>query len=218
MANLSNILCDFSPDSYKFKNKLLPTEFDRTFLDNIFGQQLAEYLKLDIDNGPWIAGGAVRKSYLNINMGESDWDIWFKSPEQFVEAENKLKALGAQQVYTSSNAISYKFQDDNGTIHNVQIIRKRFYDNAEQIINGFDFTVCQLVTDGNRVIMGPNTARDLKTRTLRLSRPEVPQYIIPRMVKYIVYGYQPCLELLEQIEQVVDLIDWSKSNNDYETI
>ena len=207
----------FSLDDYRPKPERLPTEYTRHFLNSQFGRQLAEYLKLDIERGPWLAGGAVRKSYLNIDIGESDWDIWFNSPEQFALAEMKLKELGANQVYTSDNAISFKFQD-NPHLHNIQIIRRRFFDNPEQIINGFDFTVCQLITDGNRVILGPNTVRDLKSRTLRLAQLEVPKYIIPRLVKYIVYGYQPCAQLLEQIENNINEIDWSKNTHDYEAV
>ena len=81
----------FSLDDYRPKPERLPTEYTRHFLNSQFGRQLAEYLKLDIERGPWLAGGAVRKSYLNIDIGESDWDIWFNSPEQFALAETKLK-------------------------------------------------------------------------------------------------------------------------------
>lgn len=217
MVDITHILADFSVDNYRPKSEKLPSDYTRYFLTSQFGRQLAEYLKLDMDRGPWLAGGAVRKSYLNIDMGESDWDIWFNGPEQFALAETKIKELGASQVYASDNAISFKFQDNSST-HNIQIIRKRFFDNAQQIIEGFDFTVCQLVTDGNRVKLGPYTARDLKSRTLRLAQLEVPKYIIPRMVKYIVYGYQPCQQLLDQIELNADKIDWSKNTHDYEAV
>ena len=190
----------------------------RKFMGSLFGSQIAEYLNLDLKNGPWLAGGAVRKIYLDETIADSDWDFWFKSPEQFKQAEEKLKAIGASVAYTSDNAVSFKFQDVNNQIHNLQIVKTRYFDTAQQVIDQFDFSVCQLVTDGNKTIIGNNTARDLRSKTLRLNHHELPGYIMPRLVKYIVYGYRPTAELLEKINQNLTTIDWTKSTNDYETI
>jgi hypothetical protein len=217
MASLLDI---FGQQGFDTKPKaILPAYYDgRKFMGSQFGRQIAEYLNLNMDHGPWLAGGAVRKIYLNEDIAGSDWDFWFKTPEQFKLAEQKIKDLGASMAYTSDNAVSYKYYTDDGSIQNLQIVKTRFFDNAQQVIDQFDFTVCQLATDGNTTIIGRNTAKDLRTKTLRLNKTELPAYIMPRLVKYMVYGYRPCAALLTQIDQNLNSIDWEKTINDYEAV
>lgn len=217
MASLLDI---FGQQGFDTKPKAtLPTYYaGRKFMGSIFGRQIAEYLNLNMDHGPWLAGGAVRKIYLNEDIGGSDWDFWFKSPEQFKRAKQKITDLGASVAHTSDNAVSFKYYTDDGSIQNLQIVKTQYFDTAQQVIDQFDFSVCQLATDGNTTIIGNITARDLRTKTLRLSKPELPAYIMPRLVKYMVYGYRPCVDLLNQIDTSLDAIDWEKSTNDYETI
>lgn len=217
MASLLDI---FGQPGFDTKPKAtLPTYYaGRKFMGSIFGRQIAEYLNLNMDHGPWLAGGAVRKIYLNESIEGSDWDFWFKSPEQFKMTEQKIKDLGASVSYISDNAVSFKYYADDGATQNLQIVKTRFFDNAQQVIDQFDFSVCQLATDGNTTIIGHNTARDLRSKTLRLSKSELPAYIMPRLVKYMVYGYRPCPALLAQIDNNLDTIDWEKNINDYEAI
>lgn len=208
-----------SPLDFRHKHELLPEAPNACILNTKFGNQLADYINLNMDSGPWLAGGSVRKSYLGIDMGISDWDIWFKDADQFNRAEKLLKDLNASIAYTSNNAISFKYTEkDSSKEHHIQIIKKRFYDNPHEIINNFDFSICQLVTDGHSILFGDNTARDLRTRTIRLVQPTMPAYTVQRMIKYMVYGYRPDINLIRAIEQNKDQIDWSKSTHDYDTV
>jgi hypothetical protein len=195
----------------------LPNTADRLLVSDNFGSRLLEYLDLDIDKGPWLAGGAVRKFYLGQKIDYSDWDFWFSSPEQFDHARNLVVALGCSEVYSTDNAVSYKYYEGTDT-HNIQLIRRRFFNSAEEIIDGFDFTVCQLVTDGRRIKVGPETILDIKSKTLRLAQKSLPSHIVPRMVKYMVYGYRPATELLEMIEEAGAQIDWTKPQLEYDAI
>lgn len=195
----------------------LPDSADRPISADMFTARLLEYLELDIDKGPWLAGGAVRKFYLGQKIDYSDFDLWFANLEQFNATRNLVVALGCNEVYSTDNAISYKYYDSSQP-YNIQLIRRRFFDNAQEIINGFDFTVCQLVTDGRRMKVGAETVLDIKSKTLRLAQKSLPSHIVPRMIKYMVYGYRPNFELLEMIEQAGAQIDWTKPQLEYDAV
>ncbi len=204
-------------ETYSKSRVELPETPDRPLIPSMFGAKLAEYMNLDIDKGPWLAGGSVRKFYLGQPLNQSDWDFWFSSPEQFNQAKEAIVALGASEVYATDNAISYKLYHPEET-HVLQIIRRRFFDSAQDVIKSFDFTVCQLVTDGRKMVVGDSTVPDIKNRVLRLTSNHVPSHIVPRMIKYIVYGYRPCETLLEQIESARAQIDWSKPQLEYDAV
>lgn len=195
----------------------LPEHANQPLMVDSTVARLVDYLNLDIDKGPWLAGGAVRKSYLGQTIENSDLDIWFASLEQFETTKKQVIAIGASEVYSTDNAVSYKFYE-KGQDYTIQLIRRRFYNSAAEIISGFDFSVCQLATDGRRLIVGENTIRDIKTRTLRLTQPYLPEYIVPRMIKYMVYGYRPCPELLDEIDENNGTINWLKQQNEYDAV
>lgn len=191
-------------------------EFRPLLADNVVAR-LSEYLFLDIEKGPWLAGGAVRKSYLGQSIENSDLDLWFANLEQFETAKKQVIALGAVEAYSTDNAVSYKFYEGTQT-YIIQLIRRKFYNSAAEIIAGFDFSVCQLATDGHHLVVGQDTIRDIKTKTLRLTQPSLPEYIVPRIIKYMVYGYRPCPEILEEIDENIATINWLKQQNEYEAV
>jgi len=193
----------------------LPLVAERPLLNHRFGSRLAEYLNLNMNQGPWLAGGAVRRLYLGQSMGQADWDIWFGNAQQFDRAEKLMHGLGADVAHASGNAITFKYQFEDET-HNVQLIRRRFFETAQQVIGQFDFTVCQLITDGCEIVLGRGTSKDLDQRLVRAVSDNLQPYIISRLTKYMVYGYYPCRELVEQINQQAADIKWTEGQNDYD--
>ena len=187
----------------------------RSVIREEFGKKLAEYLNLNISSGPWLAGGAVRKSYIGLPVGGADWDIWFRSAEQYDRAEKLMHGLNAEVAWASNNAITFHYHYE-GVKHNIQLIKRRFFQSAQEVIDQFDFTVCQLITDGDQLILGPYTAHDLENRTLRSAQLAPQSYIISRMIKYMVYGYYPCRDLVDLIDQHQTAIDWKKNTHDYD--
>lgn len=177
-----------------------------------FGKKLVSYLELDINNGPWLAGGIVRKIYTNESLKLSDWDIWVTSPTQYGIVYNKLHAL-TEDVISTINADTFKIEY-NQEVHSVQVIRNVTFDNVTDLLNQFDFTICQLATDGNTTILGEHTAADLRTKTIRLTDNTVRKNITSRLVKYVTYGYKPSIELYNQMIGEKTSIDW-RSTNEY---
>lgn len=203
---------DFVP---KPPRQELPLVTERRLINHKFGSRLAEYLNLSMEQGPWLAGGAVRKIYLGQDIGHSDWDIWFRNAEQYDRSHKLVLGLGADVAYSSDNATTFKYEFE-GETHNIQLIRRRFFDSAEQVINQFDFTICQLITDGRTLKIGRQTAQDLDQKLIRSVSINLQSYIIPRLVKYMVYGYYPCRELIEDIESQAATINWQETQIDYD--
>lgn len=192
----------------------------RLAIPNKFGKTLSQFLNLNLKTGPCLAGGMLRKLHNSEQPGESDWDIWFASETQFQQAYKKLNELNsAYKVHESDNAVTFIIQDN--TAYKVQIIKKNFYNSAQEVIDNFDFTVTQLVSDGEQIIAGKYTYRDLATKTLRLTSPTMINRpgIFARIVKYVSYGYKIDAELAELINNNRHIIAHSKfQNNDYDDV
>ena len=190
---------------------------NRNCIGDYFGKFLADELGFNIITGPWLAGGAVRKSFLGQTIENSDWDIWLSSHTQFAHAEKKLANIGATVVHRSQNSITFKYSGHSvyDASQTIQLVKKRYYSSPEEIINNFDFTVCQLVTDGRSMVMGEKTLHDLNRRLIRHTSTTLAKNVINRMVKYIVYGYQPTPELLDLIDKNFDQIDLIGYTHEY---
>ena len=198
----------------------------RSTISDLFGRQLAEYLNFNMANGPWLAGGMLRKLYHNELPGKSDWDIWFASSDQFDAAVKALSELnGCRLIYSSDNALTYEYVlpgtfEDEVQVRKIQLIRAKYFTSARDVIDHFDFTVCQICTDGKTVVVGEDTVRDLKSRSLRKVKTSniVRPGIAGRLVKYIVYGYKPVPELLDEIKQASTTIMWTVNGSEYDAI
>lgn len=173
------------------------------------------------DRGPWIAGGAVLAWYNNETVS-TDIDVYFRNQLEFdrlhhkfkedkVEGTNPLVPVGfftfskpknkdVRIVHESDNAITIRYKEK----WTIQLIRHTFYKTPHDIIDNFDISVCQLVTDGhNKIVFGDHTLPDIKSNTLRMVkyRPGC----VSRLVKYMAYGYRPIDGTLENIINVPDL-------------
>lgn len=190
----------------------------RPAISHDFGKKLAEFLEFDMTNGPWLAGGMLRKLFNHEEPRHSDWDVWFKDFDQFKQACDKILDLeGSIEVYRSKNAATFNVNNNTRT-YKVQLINKTFYNSPQDLINSFDFTVCQLVTDGNQMLVGSYTMQDLKTRTLRLADTNflARKGILTRIVKYSVYGYKMHHTLSSMIENNPQIIQIQDDQNDYD--
>ena len=155
-------------------------------------------------NGPWIAGGACLRWYQDQPVRESDIDVFCNSKEQAQQLISEVKSWGRySNRFTSDNATTLDYFA-NDTSHGVerwtiQIITKRYYNNMQEIIDGFDLSVCQVATDGDTWALGKHTARDIRERNLRMEMPLMPD-ALKRLVKYWTYGYRPVPGLLEAVQ------------------
>lgn len=142
-----------------------------------------------------------------------DFSILFKSlgvkPEN---SENNFNDLFVSEEITEEE------NDEDKSEHKIQLIRRRYYNSPQEIINNFDFTVCQVATDGKTFIFGDNTKDDIENKRLRYTPSSVRENIVARIIKYTVYGFKPSQELLEYVFNNKNNIDWNKGLDDYDAI
>lgn len=162
----------------------------------------------DMEKGPWIAGGAVRQWFLGESFGSHDVDIFVKNKKQL---DHLKECFGVLDKIETKNAITFKI---NGV--SIQVITKIMFGSAQEVIDSFDLTCCQLVTDGYGVIVGDTTINDITTKTLN-STDMLDSFALARITKYVSYGYTPSNELIKKLRNM-DLTTDFKNSDDYDTL
>lgn len=146
--------------------------------------------------GPWIAGGAVRIWMAGGSIEDHDIDVWFNNDRQLRVLWSKLLAdSNMTKVYESDSAVTFK---EYGTKKTIQLVKKQFYSSIHDVLAGFDFTCCQFGYDGEKFIADSQARYDAHHKVLRAVN--LTPSIIPRLVKYVTYGYRPSKEILEYIQ------------------
>lgn len=160
--------------------------------------------------GPWIAGGACL-SWYNNRACASDIDVYFRNQKQYDASLDWI--IKNHQIYNridSTNAVTLTLQA--GTLFNIQLIKKDFYQSAEDIINDFDISVCQIVWDGEKLIVGNNFVNDAAKKVLRFINFNPNSH--KRLLKYICYGYEPAADTIEKLIHS-PIIDWQLMGSDH---
>lgn len=167
----------------------------------------------DFEKGPWAAGGSVRKVWEDTYWQDGDIDIFCNSYHQFELLSNRLTSGYPKfiRTYQTDNAVTYKniatpslntgldlLHDPERTI-TVQLIRKKWYTDWVEVIDNFDFSACQFITDGSVIYASDQAVADCRTRILRrpLKQYESDLVLVNplRIIKYAAYGFKPEYEL-----------------------
>jgi hypothetical protein len=156
----------------------------------------------DLERGPWIAGGAALRWWQGQPVGESDIDVFCANAKQAEEIIANIKSYGRwQRKFESDNAttLSYWSKENTSKQWTIQIIKRRYFDSLQEVINSFDMTVCEIGTSGNDWVLGKETAKDIRERNLRLKYP-LQSDALKRVVKYWTYGYRPVEGVLDAVQ------------------
>ena len=171
--------------------EFLSRSTDRSFDDTTLATILRALPLLSKD-GPWIAGGALRRTLLG-KEPESDFDFFFRNAEQLKEFCSDLESRGLKKVNETIHHVHYRGKvGDSGIDRDVQCIRFAFYEDAASVINSFDYTICQLAFDGERLTLGEFTLWDLGRRRLAIHKITYPVATMRRMLKYTSQGFTAC--------------------------
>jgi hypothetical protein len=136
-----------------------------------------------------IAGGEIRAVFTDSKI--SDYDCYFRRLEDLEKVQKHLdnSNTGAQCVYTSENALTYR---KNGVT--IQLIKRFFYENPERLIGDFDFTVCMGAYDiaENRLVLDEDFLKHNSQRRLVYNiKAHYPIASLVRAIKYeSKYGYK----------------------------
>jgi hypothetical protein len=168
----------------------------------------------DFVKGPWIAGGAPLRWYQGVAVGSNDIDVFCKNAVQAQHVIAEIKQYGRYNVkHESENASTLEYWDvDQHKYWTVQVITKRYFASMQEVLDGFDLSVCQIGTCGTEWLLGQSTAKDIREKNLRfvnLLQPQSPK----RLIKYWAYGYRPVPGTLESLTSDPE-ISWEFSNDE----
>lgn len=177
--------------------------------------ELIDSFKLDILHGPWIAGGAAISLYTKQVI--NDVDVYVTHRQQ----QRDLEQLFVDEhfiTYKSENALTARAELVKGEVHKVQLIRKGLYQKIEDVFATFDFSVCQIATDGRgNFVATPHALADLGTKRLRVTHFN-PDSFMSRWAKYTMYGFElPTEEFSDYVSKINDaqFKDIYKFNSNY---
>ncbi len=216
MKSLTDIFSDLIVD-VKHPNYKKEVEIIRVPCCHNDDQEPVTIIWPDLDRGPWIAGGACLRWYQGQPVSENDIDVFCHSPKQALELVETIKSYGRYSTkHESENATTLSYHNKEGTKYwTLQIIKRRYFNNIQEVINNFDITVCQIGTGGQEWVMGPYTAKDIREKNLRMNKPLHPD-ASKRLIKYWTYGYRPVDGLLEDIRNNPEATKVFQSDGDYE--
>lgn len=134
----------------------------------------------------WIAGGAIRQWFCKESA--SDIDV-FGASEDDIQQFIKSKLAGAKKLNDTERLKSFNYQ---GQL--VQIITHRYYSNMSELVDSFDFTLCQFVWDGVEVFATQGAIISVLRKHLRVHKitKEYAADSLRRAFKYQSKGYKPC--------------------------
>lgn len=152
--------------------------------------------------GPWLAGGAVRRTISKANL-DSDFDFFFRDEAQKAAFVATLEGAGGYTLGTNQHAQTISFSVD-GTRLLVQAITMAYYPSLDACLDSFDFTITQCGYDGTSLVVGEHTLWDLARKRLALHKLTYGVSTVRRLIKYTKQGFTACGGALASIlEQTI---------------
>lgn len=144
-----------------------------------------------VGNGAWCAGGAIRRTLIKQPL-DSDFDFFFRSPDQLAEWEKSLPSTLSLARETEHHKHWRGTLEGSAIPVDVQAIRFRYYTSAEEVIDSFDYTITQFALDGEKLVTTPHALWDLGRKRLAIHRVTYPVATMRRMLKYTRQGFTAC--------------------------
>lgn len=142
--------------------------------------------------GPWLGGGALRRTLAKMPL-ESDFDFFFRDADQLEAFSASLEKVGLTKTRETAHHVQFSGYLAAATREVIiQCIRFRYYETAEQVIDSFDFTICQFAFDGERITCGEFALWDLGRKRLAIHKLTYPVSTMRRLIKYTKQGFTAC--------------------------
>lgn len=147
------------------------------------------------------AGGAARSIMTKEQI--NDYDLFFTDLKSFNETFKKLESISEIKFKCPENKfISLKYKNNK-----IQLIKPKLYNDPNDLISSFDFTITQFATNGKMLFTYYKSLIHTRKKYLRIHKITYPAASIKRITKYINYGFKPHPDLFTDI--VADI--WSHS-------
>ena len=158
-----------------------------------------------LPEGAYIAGGFMRSIVAGEEDITGDIDFFFDGSAAFEQmVQNLCKPMSGMMtdvfggykpevdlMVAKHNSKAYRlinFLPPNGKPP-IQLIKLIWFDGPEHVIDSFDLTIVQFVTDGKRLYYNPQAFVDVEAGRLRLHRSQSPITTLNRLLKYEKKGY-----------------------------
>lgn len=160
-------------------------------------------------SGPWIAGGAVRRTVTGEKL-DSDFDFFFRDEAQAKAFAQAMLDIGAAQMAQTDKATTFMLPSETPSEGvylpemKVQAITFAYFADAEAVIDSLDFTLSQFAFDGESVYVGIFSLWDVARKRIVIHRISYAVSSVRRLLKYATQGYTVCSgALAELLTQVV---------------
>lgn len=161
---------------------------------------------LNLEKGPWIAGGAARRLYLGENdlgtYGDIDLFVPHSRWHEITDEVRHIDLPFANRVTRGLvETLRFNWKGKNTKLQ--LITAKHKMDETpsiQRVFETFDFTVCCFATDGYQIVATPEAIADERARVIRPIEGYNQIGKFPRRVaKYVRYGYTPAPGALKQL-------------------
>ena len=146
-----------------------------------------------ITEGIWIAGGAVRSWF--VKEKAMDIDIFTHSSDCFTAFKDENNLNDQNCIHNEKNVETYSI--DNKRIQLIKFYRE----NVKELLDSFDFTICQFAYDGGNIFTTPNAIVSTLRKHLAVNKIQegFEMDSFRRAFKYQQKGYQPCIGTMRDI-------------------
>lgn len=170
---------------------------------SLFQEVLEKVIQPNWKQGPWVAGGSIRRLFSGQDPLGSDIDVFFASQEQYMEfilrIEREAKVL-KKEIRPHNTTLQIEWQPWSGSTIDpasaltltIQAIHIDFFTDPASVIDFFDFTICQYITDGETLMVGPYTLYDTARKRLVLHNVHHAVSTTRRLLKYGNQGFYAC--------------------------
>lgn len=184
-------------------------------VNNFLYKNILKYIRDENKTQVFVAGGCIRDLITDSNV--KDYDVFCTSIDVCEETVEDLIKIGAVQTSTFDKYTNLSL---NGL--NIQIIKSFVYNNADEVINSFDFSICQgivfLVLNEDKKFIttfkcSPFFFEDVLTKRLRINKITFAMDSLRRAFKFAERGYKPCKETLLVLAQSIYQMPEEAFNN-----
>jgi len=189
---------------------------------NLFNDVMTAYTP-EIKEYGWLAGGALRRMITGAKM-DSDFDFFFRSKEKFdefyvgIKSDKNIKIKSETKNEFNLKLVVDILAEDGSILYEgiiYQLISIQYYDKVESLLDSFDFTLCQLATDGEEFYCSDFALWDIANKRIVVNKITYPVASLRRMFKYANQGYYACNGCLTQFLLGIDPEKVSENSNKY---
>lgn len=148
-------------------------------------------------DGPWVAGGAVRRAVLGEPLGD-DVDFFFQCEQQFDDFLAELMTREDRPSVREDRRNAIKLWIPQGSSgFTAELIRGSYFANVDALFRDFDFTCCQFAVNQHYLYCGELAMLDAGQRLLRVNNRQKMATSYAHMIRYLKDGWKLREELVD---------------------